>query len=53
MRLPICILVVTLVCVSTVVSQPSREITRTVALKPDGLVYIDTYKGSITVTTYR
>lgn len=33
-------------------SQDSREITKTVALKADGEVTIDTYKGSITISTW-
>ena len=33
-------------------SQNSREVTKTVTLKPDGEVSIDTYKGSITVSVW-
>jgi hypothetical protein len=33
-------------------SQSSREINKTIPLKSDGCLFIDTYKGSITISTY-
>ncbi len=33
-------------------AQESREVTRTVSLRPDGRVTVDTYKGSITVMVW-
>jgi hypothetical protein len=43
-----------LLCATTsvVLSQPSREINKIVPLKSSGRVVIDTYKGSITITTH-
>jgi hypothetical protein len=38
--------------ISVVLSQPSREINKTLPLKSSGRVAIDTYKGSITITTH-
>lgn len=52
MRLPLFITILVSVLVSTAISQSSREITKTIPLKSDGLLIIDTYKGSITVTTH-
>jgi len=37
---------------SAAISQPSREFNKTVSLKPDGKVVIDTYKGSITISVH-
>jgi len=51
MRQPLFITILLSVFISTAISQSSREITKTIPLKSDGLVIIDTYKGSITVTT--
>ena len=33
-------------------AQESREVSKTVSLKPDGHVFVDTYKGSITVIVW-
>ncbi len=43
-----------LLCISfsAALPQSSREINKTVNLKPDGKLVIDTYKGSITITTH-
>jgi hypothetical protein len=38
--------------VSSASSQATREIQKTIPLKSDGLLIIDTYKGSITITTH-
>ena len=51
MRQPLFITILLSVFISTAISQSSREITKTIPLKSDGLLIIDTYKGSITVTT--
>jgi hypothetical protein len=37
---------------SSALSQASREIHKIIPLKPDGRLIIDTYKGSITITTH-
>jgi hypothetical protein len=39
-------------CVSSASSRPSREIHKTLPLHSDGCLVVDTYKGSITVTTH-
>jgi hypothetical protein len=39
-------------CSFGVYSQTSREVRKTVELKADGKVFIDTYKGSITIETW-
>jgi hypothetical protein len=52
MRVPFFITILLLMFVSTAVSQPSREINKTIPLKSDGHLVIDTYKGSITVTSH-
>lgn len=52
MRLSLFITIFLSVIVSTAMSQSFREITKTCPLKSDGHLVIDTYKGSITVTTY-
>jgi len=51
MRLSLFIAIFLSVFISTAISQSSREISKTIPLKSDGLLIIDTYKGSITVTT--
>lgn len=51
MRLPLFITILLAVVVSTALSQSPREINKTIPLKLDGHLVIDTYKGSITVTT--
>ncbi len=40
------------VCISSASSQASREIHKILPLKSDGYLVIDTYKGSITITTH-
>ena len=40
------------VIISAVSAQSSREINKTIPLKADGRLVIDTYKGSITITTH-
>jgi hypothetical protein len=52
MRLPLFITILLSVFISTAISQSSREINKTIPLKLDGHLVIDTYEGSITVTTY-
>jgi hypothetical protein len=42
----------TAIIVTNVLAQDSREVTKTVALNAKGEVVIDTYKGSITITTW-
>jgi hypothetical protein len=44
--------IVTAIVATSVFAQDSREVSKTVALKTDGEVVIDTYKGSITITTW-
>ena len=51
MRLPLFITIFLVIIVSTALSQSPREINKTIPLKLDGHLVIDTYKGSITVTT--
>lgn len=46
------VLTLVLLSLSTAFSQASREINKTIPLKPDGHLTIDTYKGSITITTH-
>ena len=52
MRLPLFITIFLAVFVLTALSQSSREINKIIPLKLDGHLLIDTYKGTITVTTY-
>jgi len=52
MRLSFFLTICLSIFVSTAISQASREINKTIPLKPDGYLVIDTYKGTITVTTY-
>jgi hypothetical protein len=52
MRLSLFIAILLSVCTATGISQPIREISKTIPLKPDGHLAIDTYKGTITVTTH-
>jgi hypothetical protein len=52
MRLPIFLTILLSVFVLSATSQSFREITKTIPLKPDGELVIDTYKGTITVTTH-
>jgi hypothetical protein len=52
MRLPLIITILLSVFVSIAICQYSREITKTIPLKSDGHLVIDTYKGTITVTTH-
>jgi hypothetical protein len=52
MRLPLLITILLSVFISTAISQSVREINKTYPLKSDGHIVIDTYKGSITVTTH-
>jgi hypothetical protein len=52
MRLLLLITILLSVFVSTAISQSSREIGKTMPLKSDGQLVIDTYKGTITVTTH-
>jgi hypothetical protein len=52
MRLPLFITILLTAFVFIAISQPSRVITKTIPLKSDGHLVIDTYKGTITVTTY-
>ena len=52
MRLSLFIAILLSVFAVTAISQPIREITKTIPLKPDGHLVIDTYKGTITVTTH-
>jgi hypothetical protein len=52
MRLPLFITILLSAFVSTAISQSFREITKTFPLNSDGRLVIDTYKGSITVTTH-
>ena len=46
------ILLVLLFGCGTIFSQEAREVRKTVELNKDGEVYIDTYKGSITIDTW-
>jgi hypothetical protein len=46
------IAIIILLITSIAVSQPTREINRTIPLKKDGCLIIDTYKGTINVTTH-
>ncbi|MGD1044620.1 MAG: DUF4097 family beta strand repeat-containing protein [Bacteroidota bacterium] len=52
MRVPLFITILLSVSLLTAISQPSREITKTIPFKSGGLLVIDTYKGSITITTH-
>jgi hypothetical protein len=52
MRLSLFITILFVTIFSTAISQPSREITKTIPLKSDGRLIIDTYKGTISVTTH-
>ncbi len=52
MRLSLVTTLCIAITISAAFSQPSREISKTLPLKPNGRLVIDTYKGSITVTTY-
>lgn len=52
MRLHLFILFLLSVCFSTAISRSFREITKTLPLKSDGRLVIDTYKGTVTVTTH-
>jgi hypothetical protein len=52
MRLPIFTTLFIAIIVSASFSQPSREISKTLPLKPNGRLVIDTYKGSVNITTY-
>jgi hypothetical protein len=51
MRLPLFLTILLSVFISTAISQASREISKTIPLKSNGRLVIDTYKGSITITT--
>jgi hypothetical protein len=52
MRVPLFLTILLSVFICTALSQPTREISKTLPLKSDGRLVIDTYKGSITVTTH-
>jgi len=52
MRLPLLITICFSVFISIAISQSVREITKTYPLKSDGHLVIDTYKGTITITTH-
>ena len=52
MRLPFFITIIWTVIVSTAFSQSSREINKTIPLNLNGHLFIDTYKGTITITTH-
>lgn len=52
MRLLSLLVALSFLCISSATSQISREIHKTLPLKSDGRLVIDTYKGSITVRTH-
>jgi hypothetical protein len=52
MRLPLFLSILFSIFVSTGISQSIREINKSIPLASDGKLVIDTYKGTITVSTY-